>query len=93
MGGWCGAYACAAEPCLPPAATHPPTPTPEPYRPPTPQETIFKEFYDLWPTKFQNKTNGVCGGGEGAGGCWAAAWGKGCTGGREGEGGEGLPCY
>ncbi len=23
------------------------------------QDTIFKDFYDLWPHKFQNKTNGV----------------------------------
>ncbi len=22
------------------------------------KETIFKDFYDLWPNKFQNKTNG-----------------------------------
>lgn len=23
------------------------------------KETIFKDFYNLWPHKFQNKTNGV----------------------------------
>lgn len=23
------------------------------------KETIFKEFYNVWPDKFQNKTNGV----------------------------------
>lgn len=22
------------------------------------KQTIFKDFYDLWPNKFQNKTNG-----------------------------------
>lgn len=35
------------------------------------KETIFKDFYELWPNKFQNKTNGRRGGM--AGFCWGSA--------------------